>query len=576
MVKFRCSQYNDLTLRLLYLFLSPSTAGEDCDIEQIDPKRTDPEYFVYECLNVEEVEKLLNESVEKLSTQLQITPSLAKVLLHETRWNTAEVIERYRNNASNLLVSARIKAAAPSVPPVSTTQSSPVPSTSTSGAAATCSFISSVPSSSSNSSASTVIPGTSSNSSGSKPHPTVGSHHVGTTTTISSSGITTTTACCYRTQLCPVCVTVQSTDKFHALSCQHSFCRDCWAMHFEIQIGQGISTQIECMEQRCDVRVPEDLVLTLLNRPMLRDKYQQFTFADYVKSHPELRFCPGPNCQVGDHEEQDFMLINNKSFLLQTIIRSQDISPKKAVCRMCKTAFCFRCGTDYHAPTDCQIIRKWLTKCADDSETANYISAHTKDCPKCHICIEKNGGCNHMQCFNCKHDFCWMCLGDWKAHGSEYYECSRYKENPNIAHESVHAQAREALKKYLHYYERWENHSKSLQLEQQTLDRMRARINEKVMKGLGTWIDWQHLFDAATLLAKCRYTLQYTYPYAYYMESRKELFEYQQAQLEAEIENLSWKVERAETTDRGELENQMDIAEKRRTTLLKDFFPTEA
>jgi ariadne-2 len=52
---------------------------------------------------------------------------------------------------------------------------------------------------------------------------------------------------------------------------------------------------------------------------------------------------------------------------------------------------------------------------------------------------------------------------------------------------------------------------------------------------------------------------------------RKQLFEYQQSQLEAEIENLSWKVERAETTDRGELQNQMDIAEKRRATLLKDF-----
>lgn len=34
---------------------------------------------------------------------------------------------------------------------------------------------------------------------------------------------------------------------------------------------------------------------------------------------------------------------------------------------------------DYHAPTDCATIKKWLTKCADDSETANYISAHTKD-----------------------------------------------------------------------------------------------------------------------------------------------------------------------------------------------------
>ncbi|XP_053672658.1 potential E3 ubiquitin-protein ligase ariadne-2 [Anopheles nili] len=536
-----------------YEFEDYYNSGDDCDIEQIDPKRTDPEYFVYECLNVEEVEKLLNESVEKLSTQLQITPSLAKVLLHETRWNTIEVIERYRNNASNLLVSARIKAAAPapSIPTsaIATNQAA-VPSTSS---GASCSFVASVVPSSSvgplpGPSTSSSINSSSSSSSSSS---SVKSHHVVSAHHVPVGG----TSCCYRTQLCPVCVTVQSTDKFHSLSCQHSFCRDCWAMHFEIQIGQGISTQIECMEQRCDVRVPEDLVLTLLNRPMLRDKYQQFTFADYVKSHPELRFCPGPNCQ--------------------TIIRSQNISPKKAVCRSCKSAFCFRCGTDYHAPTDCQIIRKWLTKCADDSETANYISAHTKDCPKCHICIEKNGGCNHMQCFNCKHDFCWMCLGDWKAHGSEYYECSRYKENPNIAHESVHAQAREALKKYLHYYERWENHSKSLQLEQQTLDRLKTRINEKVMKGLGTWIDWQHLFDAATLLAKCRYTLQYTYPYAYYMESRKELFEYQQAQLEAEIENLSWKVERAETTDRGELENQMDIAEKRRTTLLKDFFPTE-
>ena len=68
---------------------------------------------------------------------------------------------------------------------------------------------------------------------------------------------------------------------------------------------------------------------------------------------------------------------------------------------------------------------------------------------------------------------------------------------------------------------------------------------------------------------QCRYTLKYTYPYAYYMTGdKKQLvrepavlfvpytvllfflqFEYQQAQLELEIENLSWKVERAQQTD---------------------------
>ena len=41
-----------------------------------------------------------------------------------------------------------------------------------------------------------------------------------------------------------------------------------------------------------------------------------------------------------------------------------------------------------------------------------------------------------------------------KNSGKQLPNVFRYKENPNIANESVHAQAREALKKYLHYFER--------------------------------------------------------------------------------------------------------------------------
>lgn len=92
-------------LNLYFYFLG----DDDCDIEQIDPRDSDPEYFVFDCLNTEEVEKLLNESVECLSNQLQITPSLAKVLLHQHKWNTNEVIEKYRNNAAGLLVGFTLK-----------------------------------------------------------------------------------------------------------------------------------------------------------------------------------------------------------------------------------------------------------------------------------------------------------------------------------------------------------------------------------------------------------------------------------------------------------------------------------
>lgn len=67
----------------------------------------------------------------------------------------------------------------------------------------------------------------------------------------------------------------------------------------------------------------------------------------------------------------------------------------------------------------------------------------------------------------------------------------------------------------------YENHAKSLMLEEQTLEKIKQRIQDKVMVNAGTWIDWQYLLDATSLLRRCRYTLQYTYPYAYYMEHKQ-------------------------------------------------------
>lgn len=60
----------------------------------------------------------------------------------------------------------------------------------------------------------------------------------------------------------------------------------------------GVSNTIQCMAQDCEVRAPEDFVLSHVAKPTLRERYQQFMFKDHVKSHPQLRFCPGPNCQV--------------------------------------------------------------------------------------------------------------------------------------------------------------------------------------------------------------------------------------------------------------------------------------
>lgn len=83
------------------------TGTEDIDIEHHNALKTDPESFQFECLTVEDVDKLLNESIECLCNMINCAPSLAKTLLLEHRWNVNEIVKKYRENATELLVSIR-------------------------------------------------------------------------------------------------------------------------------------------------------------------------------------------------------------------------------------------------------------------------------------------------------------------------------------------------------------------------------------------------------------------------------------------------------------------------------------
>lgn len=101
--------------------------------------------------------------------------------------------------------------------------------------------------------------------------------------------------------------------------------------------------------------------------------------------------------------------------------------PLDVVCK-CGGTFCFTCKEEAHRPVDCETVKQWNIKNSAESENLTWIIANTKPCPKCQRPIEKNQGCMHMTCSQCRHEFCWLCRGAWTEHGDGtggFYACNR-------------------------------------------------------------------------------------------------------------------------------------------------------
>ena len=96
----------------------------------------------------------------------QISPSLAKMLLHMLKWQPEDIIYRYHQNPEKLLVDCCIL---PAIKPVETRVMA-------------------------------------------------------------------------RSMTCPVCLQYCDMQVMYNLACGHKFCRDCWQMHFQVQILAGTTT----------------------------------------------------------------------------------------------------------------------------------------------------------------------------------------------------------------------------------------------------------------------------------------------------------------------------------------------
>ncbi len=92
------------------------------------------------------------------------------------------------------------------------------------------------------------------------------------------------------------------------------------------------------------------------------------------------------------------------------------------ICSECECCFCFLCREDHDAYC-CVCPNATKIKSILENLSSEFDLTDVKFCPVCRMAIEKESGCNLMECAKCKTQFCWKCL-----------KTDSYITNSNIKH----------------------------------------------------------------------------------------------------------------------------------------------
>lgn len=369
---------------------------------------------------------------------------------------------------------------------------------------------------------------------------------------------------------CAICAESYEHTQIYALACNHRYCGECYKSYVNMHISSG--KLITCMNLECPLTISHGDVALLANQgkdeeSIIKPKIDLIsnpllisTVSNYIDTHrKQYKWCPATDCNnlieldrdaIANHDEDESNKYNEKGDLITSKLdRDIDLTHVLNVSCPENHEFCYKCHRENHLPCPCWIVDLWVQKCKDDSETANWIQANTQPCPECDSLIEKNGGCNHLTCRKCKYEFCWICLGNWKDHGRDFYQCNRF--DPNVVKELQKGKElkRLSLRRYLHFYKRFTVHESSMKGDQRIIERVDEKMKsymELQTKNLTnesslSWVDVQFLHDAIRALTNGRKTLKWTYCFAFYLENTNfsEIFESMQDFLNSTVEELS-------------------------------------
>ncbi|KAI7221474.1 hypothetical protein KC333_g1702 [Hortaea werneckii] len=150
--------------------------------------------------------------------------------------------------------------------------------------------------------------------------------------------------------------------------------------------------------------------------------YDTLATRNALSTLAEFAWCLNPQCGSGQ------LNIQNQNFM---------------DCASCRFKQCLRHKVAWHMGETCEQYeyRSSGAKArADEAKTEATLKTMSKLCPnkQCGWRIEKTGGCEHMTCRRCRHEFCWQCMAaqsEIKRIGNEAHKswCKFHSKNLAIA-----------------------------------------------------------------------------------------------------------------------------------------------
>ena len=220
---------------------------------------------------------------------------------------------------------------------------------------------------------------------------------------------------------CSICFDkIEFPEKVY-LKCGHNFCISCWIDYLTEKITNANVSKIICMEHGCNTILESKFIKDILEgKNELIEKYDKFLKRkQMLEQSDKVKFCPFPDCE-GYAEKKD--------------------KNKYVKCNF-GHEFCFECGNAPHGKKKCEDM---IDKDFEEWRSHKIV----KRCPCCKMWTEKNEGCNHMTCVECKFQWCWLCQKPYSY--NHFYEgsCNGLQFYKETDEKKIKAKLEENRKKY--------------------------------------------------------------------------------------------------------------------------------